>query len=306
MSASRRSITIMPRTRARALGILLVAGALLTTVGCGQREPDPDELILYIKNARVGGKVRRQWPQGQQYLDAVMRADARYRRAVAGLLDLRTPAGLWKTDDARWRDQESVTAALDALNGLSTDDAATERANALEALTAAVGQPPSEVDPQQVWAALAWEGQDIQKIDPSLPALLVLAAQHVALLELVQAHQDAFDQAKGKSGLAFSDAAAQDAVLSAHATLQAVIDAHQRDVEARVLAGFDDANGQLEALALEKETLKASADDGQDRKKRRALEDRVDYQMARRKHFGDLKKDFKEEDSASGEASSDE
>ena len=85
----------MRRTRARELGILLVVGALMTTVGCGQREPDPDELILYIKNARVGGKVRQQWPEGQQYLDAVMRADAQYRRAVTGLLDLRTPAGLW-------------------------------------------------------------------------------------------------------------------------------------------------------------------------------------------------------------------
>jgi hypothetical protein len=102
----------MRRTRVRALGVLLVVGALITTVGCGQREPDPDEVILYIKNARVGGKVRRQWPEGQQYLDTVMRADARYRRAVTGLLDLRTPAGLWITDDARWRDPDAVKQAL--------------------------------------------------------------------------------------------------------------------------------------------------------------------------------------------------
>jgi hypothetical protein len=235
-----------------------------------------------------------------------MRADAQYRRAVTGLLDLRTPAGLWKTDDARWRDQDAVNGALDALNTLLTDGAATERANALKALTAAVGQPPSDVDPRHVWSALVWEGQDVRKIGASLPALLVLAKQHVALLELVQKHRDAFDQAKGKRGLAFSDTAAQDAVLSAHATLQEVIDAHQRDVEVMVLAGFDDAEDQLEALAQEKETLKASADDPQNRKKRRALEDRVDYQMARRKHFEDLKREFPKEDSASGEASENE
>jgi hypothetical protein len=295
----------MPRTRARALGVLLVVGALITTVGCGQREPDPDEVILYIKNARVGGKVRRQWPDGQQYLDTVMRADARYRRAVTGLLDLRTPAGLWITDDARWRDPDAVKQALDARNQLLTDGAARERANALEALTAAVGQPPSDVDPEQVWAALAWEGQDLQKIDTSLPALLELARQHVALLELVQKHQDAFDQANGKTGLTFSDAAAQETVLSAHATHQEIIDAHQREFEAMVLAGFDDAEGQLEALAREKETLKASIDDSQRRKKLRALEDRIDYQMARRKHFEDHKKEFKEKDSASGEAPED-
>ncbi|MHC5006904.1 MAG: hypothetical protein ACYTGF_06045 [Planctomycetota bacterium] len=296
----------MRRTRARELGILLVVGALITTIGCGQREPDPDEVILYIKNARVGGKVRRQWPQGQQYLDAVMRADARYRRAVTGLLDLRTPAGLWKTDDDQWRDQEAVTQALDALQGLSTDGAATERANAYEALTAAVGQPPADVDPEQVWAALAWEGQDIQKIDTSLPAMLVLAKQHVVLLELVQKHQDAFDEAKGKGGLTYSDAAAQDVVLSAHATLQSVIDAHQREFEAMVLAGFADAERQLEAVTRDKEALKASADDPQKRKKLRALEDRIDYQMARRKYFEDHKKRFKKEDSASGEASENE
>jgi hypothetical protein len=235
-----------------------------------------------------------------------MRADARYRRAVTGLLDLRTPAGLWKTDDARWRDQDAVKQALDALQGLSTDDAATERANALEALTAAVGQPPSNVDPGQVWSALAWEGQDIQKIGTSLPALLVLAGQHVVLLELVQKHQDAFDQAEGKTGLTFRDAAAQEAVLSADATLQEVIDAHQREFEAMVLAGFDDAEGQLEALAQEKDALKASTDDPQKRKQLRALEDRIDYQMARRKYFENHKKRFTKEDSASGEASQDE
>ncbi|MHC4219533.1 MAG: hypothetical protein ACYSU7_13900, partial [Planctomycetota bacterium] len=88
----------MRRTRDRALGVLLVVGALITTVGCGHREPDPDEVILYIKNARVGGGVRQQWPEGQQYLDAVMRADSEYRNVVTGLLDLRTPAGLWGTD----------------------------------------------------------------------------------------------------------------------------------------------------------------------------------------------------------------
>jgi hypothetical protein len=296
---------IMRRTRARALGALLVVGALLTTVGCGQREPDPDELILYIKNARVGGKVRRQWPEGQQYLDAVMRADARYRRALTGLLDLRTPAGLWKADDGKWRDQDAVKRALDARNQLLTDVAANERANALEALTAAVGQPPSDVDPQQVWAALAWEGQDIQKIDTLLPALLELAKQHVALFELVQKHQDAFDQAKGKGGLTYSDAAAQEAVLSAHAALQEVIDAHQRDCQAIVLAGFDDAERQLKALTEKKGTLKASTDNTQKRRKLRALEDRIDYQMARRKHFEDHKKELTKRDSAPGEASED-
>jgi hypothetical protein len=295
----------MPRTRARALGVLLVVGALITTVGCGQREPDPDEVILYIKNARVGGKVRRQWPEGQQYVDAVMGADARYRRAVTGLLDLRTPDGLWNTDDASWRDPDAVKQALDALNTQLTDGAAGERANASEALTAAVEQPPSDVDPEQVWAALAWDGQDLQKIDTSLPALLELARQHAALLELVQTHQDAFDQAEGKTGLTFSDAAAHEVVLSAHATLQEVIDAHQREFEAMVLAGLDDAEVQLEALAQEKETLKASIDDSQRRKKLRALEDRIDYQMARRKHFEDQKKEFKERDPASGEAPED-
>ena len=159
----------MRRTRARELGVLLVVGALIATLGCGQREPDPDELVLYIKNARVGGKVRRQWPQGQQYVNAVMMADARYRRAVTGLLDLRTPAGLWKTDDDRWRDQDAVNGALDALNTLLTDGAATERADALKALADAVGQPPSDVDTRRVWSALVWEGQDIRKIGASLP-----------------------------------------------------------------------------------------------------------------------------------------
>jgi hypothetical protein len=301
--ASQRSITIMRRTRARALGVLLVIGALFTTVGCGQREPEPDDLILYIKNARVGGKVRRQWPEGQQYLDAVMRADSVYRQAVTGLLELRTPAGLWETGDARWRDQDAVTQALDARNQLLSDGAATARANALEALTAAVGQPPSGVDLEQVWAALAWEGQDIQQIDTLLPGLLELAGQHVALFELVQKHQDAFDQVEDKGGLTFTEAAAQNAVLSAHATLQVVIDAHQQAFEARVLSGFDDAERQFEALTQEKETLKALADDPQKPKRLRALEDRIDYQMARRRHFENQKKDFRKKDSASGEAS---
>ncbi|MHC4101553.1 MAG: hypothetical protein ACYSW1_11815 [Planctomycetota bacterium] len=290
----------MRRTRARRLGILLAIGALLTTVGCGQREPNPDELVLYIKSARVGGKVRRQWPEGQQYLDTVLRADAVYRRAVTGLLELRTPTGLWETDDGRWRDPDAVTQALDARNQLLTDGAATARASALETLTAAVGQPPSGVDPVQVWAALAWDGQEIQEIETSLPALLELARQQVALLELVQRHQDSFDQAEGRTGLTYSDAAAQDAVLSAHAALQAIIDANQRDFEAYVLAGFDDAEGRFEALTQEKQALKAAPDAPQKQKKLRALEDRIDYQMARRKHFEDHKKDLKKTDSASG------
>jgi hypothetical protein len=265
---------------------------LITTVGCGHREPDPDEVILYIKNARVGGGVRQQWPEGQQYLDAVMRADSEYRNVVTGLLDLRTPAGLWGTDDARWRDQEAVEQALDALNTQLTDDAAGARAQALEALTAAVGEPPSDVDPEQVWAALAWDGQDIQQIDILLPALLELARQQVALLELVQEHHDAFDQAEEKTGLAFSDAAAQEAVLAAHATVQVVIDAHQRQFAAMVLADYEDAEGQIEALNQEKETLKASADDPQKRKNLRALEDRIDYQVARRRYLERLTNDL--------------
>jgi hypothetical protein len=233
-------------------------------------------------------------------VDAVLGADAVYRRAVSGLLELRTPAGLWETGDARWRDPDAVTQALDTRKQLLTDDAANARASALGALTSAIGQPPGGVDPVQVWEALAWDGQPLQEFDALEPALLELAGQQVALLERVQQHWNAFDQAEGKAGLTFTNVAAQGAVLSAHAAIQAVIDAHQQEYETHVLAGFDDAQSQLEVLMEQKKTLKASPDDAQKQTKLRDLEDLIDYQMARRKHFEDRKKDLGATESASG------
>jgi len=272
------------------LGSLLAAFLLLQVTGCGEPSPDPDGLIMYIKKARVGDKVRRLWPEGQQYANAVMKADSEYRKTMEGLHNLRTPESLWKADDKKWRDKEALEKAIQTLDELTTIEAASKCEETFKALGHEIANPPTGVDAADVWDALAYRGEDLKEIYASRPSLLVLAGQHKKLLKTVQQHAGSFDTGTDKKGLTFVDKEPNAAVLDAKRHVQEAIDAYQQKYRKYVEDGLEDANRRLDELKEKKEELKAAKQGG---RAKRDLEYRIDYQMARRKMYETEIKRFK-------------
>ncbi len=143
-------------------------GAFLTA-GCRpQLEPDEGAILHCFRNARVHGDVRRVWPEGQQYVDAVLKADAKLQKELNPLRKLQFPQSLWSREDPRWRNKKDVADVAAALSELLNQKGA-DREELLGVLTQAVEEVPAAlVSPaaheaglvQNVWHSLALEGTE--------------------------------------------------------------------------------------------------------------------------------------------------
>jgi hypothetical protein len=87
----------------------LPLAALFLCVGCRPKlAPDADAILYYFRNARVQGEVKRVCPEGQKYVDNVLRADSKVRGAINTAV--LTVYDLWWDSDPRWEDKKLVVA----------------------------------------------------------------------------------------------------------------------------------------------------------------------------------------------------
>jgi hypothetical protein len=101
---------------------LLVLIAACAAAGCRpQLQPDPDAVLYYFRNARVQGEVKRVWPEGQQYVDAVLKADGKLQKELGKLGPWQSPESLWPRDDPQWRDPNAVKKQIGELTKLVRD-----------------------------------------------------------------------------------------------------------------------------------------------------------------------------------------
>lgn len=240
----------MKRTQAG----LLVAGLLVVpAIGCNF-EPDPsaDAILYYLRSARVHGKVRRCWPAGQQYVDAVLKADAALMREYGQLAEWLSPESLWHTDDPQWRSRDALRERADVLREV-IEGHRPLREQYLRDLSEAVGNVPPDLGfdsaaRQQfvdaVWDALKILGRDWHE---SLADAEAAARMHLDLIEAVMACAGSFDP-QGQ-GLAFTDSACQKRVADLYSRLRTTLDAFRGnllDYAEAVLAETDRALENLD------------------------------------------------------------
>jgi hypothetical protein len=260
--------------------------ALAAFAGCAQRPPDADELVNYVRNARVSGPVRKLWDAGQAYIDAVMKQDAAYRRATARLADLEVPT--WKADDSHWRDAAAVRARADGLAGLAEPDALQAREDAFAKVAEAVDAVPSGLDRAavvaRVWEALGYAPHTQATLDERHRALL---DAHLRVLGFVEQNAAAFRPAS--QGLVFEDERITRQVAEAHATLMSLqlqtreerlAEAKREETEAE--KAIERAREDRRALRSQSSMWSRTAEQG---RHLRAIDDEIDYQTARRKLF---------------------
>lgn len=163
--------------------VLTLAGAL---AGCRPKLPaDPDAILYYFRNARVQGEVKRAWPEGQTYVDDVLRADTKVQRelnsAVAAAGDL------WPAADPRWKDQQLVAEQAEALSKL-VDQGQDTRGKVLAELQKAIENVPASLNlsgeaktafVEEVWKSLAlegwWRGASVRDAERECQELLKIA-----------------------------------------------------------------------------------------------------------------------------------
>jgi hypothetical protein len=182
--------------------VLLLVGA-----GCRPKLPvDPDGILYYFRNARVQGEVRRVWPEGQHYVDSVLRADAQLMKELNALLAWQRPDSLWLRDDPRWQDTAALGDTLETLRGLVAKSAS--RQERLETLRSRISAVPPELPAErqagfveEVWQALALTGPGLGKdVRAALPELEQGVQEFVALFETAMA------EAKGATSQPTTDA----------------------------------------------------------------------------------------------------
>lgn len=184
--------------------LLLLMGA---GVGCRPKLPvDPDGILYYFRNARVQGEVRRVWPEGQRYVDSVLRADAQLMKELNALLAWQRPDSLWPRADPRWQDTAALGDTLETLRGLVAKSAS--RQERLETLRSRISAVPPELPAErqagfveEVWQALALTGLGLGKdVRAALPELEQGVQEFVALFETAMA------EARGATSQPTSDA----------------------------------------------------------------------------------------------------
>jgi hypothetical protein len=173
----------------------ILVGALSLLAGCRPNLPaDPDAVLYYFRYARVQGEVRRVWPEGQQYVDTVLKADAVVQKSCAPLWAWQWPESLWPREDPRWQDPNEIAAQLTKLDELTAaktkrDEALTKLQDALEQLPPTLAQATGGVTAfvPQASAALAVDGvglgRDVRDTEARLTATV---AQHLAVYRAAQ------------------------------------------------------------------------------------------------------------------------
>ncbi len=126
--------------------IPVLAIALLAQLGlnggCRPELPADKEAVLrYLRAARINGEVRRLWPEGQAYVDAVLKADADLTKTYASLLAYADVRQLWSRDNPQWCDADAVQKKADEL-AVAAETGGVERMSARRALEDAIRKVP--------------------------------------------------------------------------------------------------------------------------------------------------------------------
>lgn len=216
----------------------------VSLTGCRpQREPSEDEVLYYLRNARLmhyrtgqsAGQVRRLWPKGQEYVDEVLKADADLQKSLKSLRQLTRPLSLWPADDPQWRDVKLVQEKLTEVVSLLEVESAKRRA-LLEVLSKAIKGVPDDLSladsakieafTDAVWEALRIHGAGLRdsEVVSSLEEVVRLRRQ---LLEAAKAGSDAFEPEQ--TGLTFKDPQRQQVVEELHEQLRSLLADHRED-----------------------------------------------------------------------------
>ena len=228
------------------LGMILPVGL---QAGCW-RAPSPSEeaIIEYLRNARVHGKVRRAWPEGQKYVDSVLNADAKLQKELDLLREYTATDALWPQADPRWQDEVAIAAAVESLTDLC-EGRKGRRQLLLRELGRAIDQAPQglqhETDADKasfadrVWWALSIMDANLRS-GFVIRDLEAVAEAHLNLTRLVQGCEGAFDT--DRPGLNITDAREQKGLDAHHGALR-----HRLDL--RREAFLDHAESVLSGMA---------------------------------------------------------
>lgn len=198
-----------PTTLLTGLGVILAA---FQTTGCRpQLAPSEDAIIDYVRSARVHGKVRRVWAEGQEYVDAVLKADAELQKELAPLRQLAAPDALWPRSDPRWQDETEIAKQAEEIV-TRLEGCRPKRELLLGKLGEAIQKTPNSLNlasgeakgafVKRVWDALAIDGTDLRD-GQVVPELERIASAHLELNEAVRACAGSFDVER--PGLNFKD-----------------------------------------------------------------------------------------------------
>lgn|GEM_PF-1600971 len=190
--------------------------------GCQPKQPPSEDAILYyLRNARLlhfrtgrsDGKVRRLWPEGQEYVNAVLKADAELQNKLKPLRELDDVVSLWASEDPRWRDEKGIHEQLKTLIE-HVKGHKSEREARLVKLGEVIEQTPVDLKltvsrvrfVARVWEALAIDGVDLRE-GAIITRLEESAAARLRLCRAIEAHLGDFDP--DRTGLRFKDASYQ-------------------------------------------------------------------------------------------------
>ncbi len=223
--------------------VLALAGAL---TGCRPELPaDSDAILYYLRNARVQGEVKRAWPEGQKYVDDVLRADAKLQRELNALLAWQNVDTLWDPADPRWQDPNAVAGQMSELTKL-LGEGHTKRQELLDGLQKTIAEVPPSLNLagdrqatfiEQVWQALGLPGPGLDAdVRQSLTGLEEAPQAHQRLLKLVQESAAKPDpQAKT---LAFDDPARRQQFTQAYGDVQALLQQRRAEFVRRAEVGL--------------------------------------------------------------------
>lgn len=282
-----------------AVSTVLILGIFTGLSGCGEPPPDDEQLMLYLKNARVGGKVRRQWSDGQEYVDAVLAANAEYLETLEPLIAVRHGEYLWPRDTDKWLDRATIEKRIAELDKILADDAARERFEALQALEKAVTDVPAGLFKDdgrtQIFIdavfmqGLKWRGADPRMLEADLAAL---AAEHKMLYAKALA-ADAEPEPPLRNALP-SDAALGTFPRAFYELTLKLLTVLDNDIQ-RARNVVSETTDLIEKLGEEKaalkQTLRKQTTTNADRAELKWIDEQSDYQRARQKYYEDqLKK----------------
>ncbi len=277
----------MTRELGGRLAALLLLALMVLVPGCERPPPSEQDLLQYVRSAQVNAPVRRLWDGGQSYVDRVLRAYAQVRTHDRPLLALRQAESLPALDDAAWRDAAELKSMRTRVDSVRSESAVQQRREALSALAQAVDALPPEIPASQqaelkdaIWTALQIEGQDLRGLHESS---LALAESWAALL----------DEAERSTPPAITEAFRE-----RHDALRRELDALAAQRRAWLEQTVQNAQEQIDQLSELREALRRGErpPGHDDRWAWRRLEDRIDYQLARRAHRGKLLKDLEKAD----------
>jgi len=223
--------------------VLLVALPALAAVGCAPPgEPKERVLLQYLESARYHGQVRRAWPEGQRYLDQVLKHAVKlWGKLDAGANALALPA-LWLESDARWQEPAALDAEIKHLKGLleelypPQDDKAAAKPEEvgprsvdelIAAIDAALHHVPEDLAlpdesatrsfVQRAWESLEQDGRPA--LEARAHALVDGFRARIEFVERVAANAAQFDASR--PGLALTDAAKEEELRTVYAALRA-------------------------------------------------------------------------------------